>query len=83
MFKITEEEYDKMVAIISKCCCFKPHPCPYCSEIDCCDVQIIYKILRDHLEQSYIKPDEDKSAIEWSESEVDINCDEDKLPFRV
>lgn len=83
MFKITEEEYDKMVAIISKCCCFKPHPCPYCSEIDCCDVQIIYKILRDHLEQSYIKPDEEKSGKELFGEKSGIDWDEDELPFRV
>lgn len=82
MFRITEEDYDEIVAVISKCCCLHPEPCPYCSKIDCCDVQIIYKILRSHLEKSYVKPDEEKTVIEWSKREPDTNYDIDKLPFK-
>lgn len=81
MFKITEEEYDEMVAIISKCCCFKPHPCSYCSEIDCCDVQIIYKILRKHLEKNYIKSDEEGHGRGWTDREHGIDWDA-SLPFK-
>ena len=82
MFRITEEDYDEMVAVISKCCCLHPNPCPYCSKIDCCDVQIIYKILRNHLEKNHIKPDEEKLVIELPRDEFNINCDEDKFPFK-
>lgn len=82
MFRITEEDYDEMVAVISKCCCSHPDPCQYCSTIDCCDVQTIYKILRSHLEKNYIKPDEEKTVIEWSKKEPNVICHEDKLPFK-
>lgn len=82
MFRITEEEYGEMVGVISKCCCFKPHKCSYCSEVDC-DVHMIYEILQSHLERRYIKPDKEKSDIGQTEKEFTIDWDEDKLPFRV
>ena len=83
MFKITKEEHYEIVAIISKCCCLKPAPAPYsyCSEIDCCDVQVIYRILRSHLKKNYVKPDEEDVVIEWSREEVSINID-DKIPLK-
>lgn len=81
MFRITEKEYDEMVTVISKCCCLQPDPCPYCSKIDCCDVQIIYGILRNHLEKGYIKSDEEEHSREWIDREHVIDWD-DSIPFK-
>ena len=81
MFRITEKDYDEMVTVISKCCCFKPDPCSYCSEIDCCDVQIIYKILRKHLEKGCIKSYEEEYGKGWTDREPDIDWD-NSLPFK-
>lgn len=81
MFKITEGEYDEMIAAISKCCCFKPHPCSYCSEIDC-DVHMISAILRSHLENNYIKPDGEEFDKDLIAKEFGIDLDDDSLPFR-
>lgn len=81
MFTLTKKEYEELIGIISKYCC----PCGskhgHCSEMEC-DVQMVCEILWEHVDRNDIKSYEEKTAIGWSEGEAEINCDEDKLPFR-
>lgn len=81
VFTITRKEYEDIVGMISGYCC----PCAdrnwHCAEIEC-DVQMICEILWDHMERNEIKF-EKEPGIECSSREVDISCDEDKLPFNV
>lgn len=80
MFTITRKEYEEIVGLISRCCC----PCTgrheHCAETEC-DVQIICEILWEHLERNDIKSDRERTVIEWTREEANIDLD-DKFPFR-
>lgn len=57
MFMIKEDEYDKIVDVISNFCC--DCSSAYCSETDC-DVYTICEILNRHLVKNCIEKDDDK-----------------------
>lgn len=57
MFTINENEYNTIVNAITNCCC--DCSSAYCSETDC-DIHLICEILNRHLENNYIKQDNDK-----------------------